>query len=132
MENKYYTPTIEEFHIGFECETKDDVSDFDGTIILSAYDTEYLDRLIKNKSVRVKYLDREDIESLGFVCCGKDADFDYIGYNLDNGFQLQQWEKGQYSIERYPTSPTGRTVHFAGIIKNKSELKKLMQQLQII
>lgn len=145
MENKYYTPDIEEFHVGFEYEQYTTVLGeiqegiigkvreyWKKTFMNAHTDIIAIDfNIRRNKLIRVKCLDREDIESLGFVCKGKDEEFDYIGYNLNNGFQLQEWGENRYSIERYPTAEH-KTIHFVGTIKNKSELKKLMKQLQII
>jgi len=147
-ETKYYTPTIEEFYVGFECEIKDDESDFDGTIILSAYDTEYLDRLIKNKSVRVKYLDRDDIEEAGWRLFG--SPLKLVGGEYENDFpivyqilgekqfmknspvlaSLVQIRENIYNIYK-TTNGDEAAMEFKGIIKNKSELKKIMKQLNI-
>ena len=70
---KYYTPSIEEFRVGFEYEVYVPEKE------LWSKETFYLDashiNLVKYvniqtentlKKVRVKYLDREDIESLGW------------------------------------------------------------------
>lgn len=94
MEDKYYTPKIEEFHIGFECEVFGTsyqypvtlvsaniikvlgepvmVQDWDKVVcewddlelVYDDWEHEYDN--FKNE-YRVKYLDREDIESFGFV-----------------------------------------------------------------
>ena len=67
MNNKYYTPTIEEFHVGFEYETRmyyknDPIwtkGDFQDVVDGDWYNFEV-------KNCRVKHLDREDIEGLGW------------------------------------------------------------------
>ena len=85
MKDKYYTPEIEEFHVGFEFEyeywdilrgvnydwheevyyqmsqTKEPKK---GGHTLWSIDS--LSNAIKEESIRVKHLDKEDIESLGF------------------------------------------------------------------
>lgn len=136
-ENKYYTPTIEEFHVGFEYEAED----YDGKGIFfwaeEVYKGEemrtFLIQELEDKKIRVKYLDQEDIKSLGWVK-GK-----YKSLNI--------YQKGNYIIttplEAYNNTHVidisilkvigeGIDRMFRGVIKNKSELKKLMQQLRLI
>src|SRR3990167_11102970 len=83
--DKYYTPELDEFHIGFEFEIIDYSSNnyekdkstctWDKSVlkredIFSAYkEDSYFETVVSylnNNHVRVKYLDREDIQSLGF------------------------------------------------------------------
>jgi len=62
--NKYYTPTIEEFHVGFEYELKTE-----GEWVSQTLDIDYsLNRVAGGlaNNTRVKHLDQEDIESFGF------------------------------------------------------------------
>jgi hypothetical protein len=61
-ESKYYTPDIEEFHVGFEYEQVMDA-------VWEKCEMHLLDLGRVNgrlSSLRVKHLDREDIESCGF------------------------------------------------------------------
>ena len=81
MKNKYYTPKISEFHVGFEFEVSND-------IIAGILEVKPLKKLYKQiygesepygfdfikynsehnlGMIRVKYLNKEDIESLGFT-----------------------------------------------------------------
>lgn len=89
--------------------------------------------------IRVKYLDKEDIESLGWVFkdkCQWDIPFTYsfsdIGIgevdNVKGGWKLIYSKYGWCSIIK---DCYGEVSHFRGVIKNKSELKKLMVQLGI-
>ena len=81
MENKYYKPTIEEFHVGFEYEYWDTLGDghydwFEGTYYYMkqtdkpkngghvVWSIDSLIKAINDLEIRVKYLDREDIESM--------------------------------------------------------------------
>ena len=118
MENKYYTPGVEEFHVGFEYELQAD----DELWYWSNVWQDIILKCIEGGRCRVKHLDREDIESLGFTQCKKDKDwFDYEGE--------QYWmylEDGRWSI-----CDEDSTVGFQGTIKNKSELKRLLKQLNI-
>lgn len=82
MENKYYTPSIEEFHVGFEYEMKQGFmdgtvksqEDFDLAIWEKRKTTigelVYIERALTGKNaqnglcgIRVKHLDREDLLS---------------------------------------------------------------------
>ena len=134
--DKYYIPKIEEFYQGFEYErwsssayttekyikevfefvNKDYVWDDDITNMLAcAYNG--------GDSIRVKYLDKEDIESLGF----KQKTDLYIKDNL-----TLQVHKDSITIKYYDNfNNDWRTKVEQIIIKNKSELVKLLKQLQI-
>lgn len=147
MESKYYTPTIEEFHVGFEFDLNDTVRDGSGRkewsyeIKFSIAIANYV-KLILEKSpedVRVKYLDKEDIESLGWVLqteelkTGKYPSH-WCVFKKDNNELYIQLANVNNS---YPNKLTIRGNGNSNIgnirllIKNKSELKKLMKQLGI-
>lgn len=132
--NKYYTPTIEEFHVGFEYELlgnsgnwyKNNFGDANG---------EYWNELsecywdITHNKLRVKYLDQSDIESLGWeleqyvpernIC---------LNFKKPNDWYLNYWFGQIPYIEIFRDGyDTGCALN----VKNKSELIKLMQQLNI-
>jgi hypothetical protein len=145
MQNKYYTPELEEFHFGFEYEYKD--GNHWRTCI--ADEITYQQTDFGNRSeiyhmypernpffiglsndinspynrFRVKYLDKEDIESLGFV-----KDRIGSGFNKD-GCTIWLYDNNYIGIT--PTEIHGEQPYFRGTIKNKSELKKLLKQLSI-
>ena len=163
LENsKYYIPEISEFHVGFECELKNSSHpvnfEWEKFKIIGVDDGEISGRLmdwsfynsknaISDESIRVKYLDQSDIESLGWVIRDFHADgspmlmggteiYFYKENKHDREIEFRFSIKGNYSIliftnkenwidyEKYSTL-------FQGTIKNKSELIKLMQQLNI-
>jgi hypothetical protein len=106
MENKYYTPKIEEFYVGFEFEfhgmttgglamldfskdignpekivvSKPDYKVWTKEVFTHKYFDIYyrrledVEKLIEAGQIRVKYLDREDIESLGWIHTGRSID----------------------------------------------------------
>lgn len=137
-ENKYYTPEIEEFYVGFEFEyylnTREWCKEIFGE--KGIYDLQAPE--ITKSHIRVKYLDRQDIEKLGwkwygglhFLECGT------VKYNggtdgfRQNGFELHY---GYDTLTAYVT--VGRNKNekqlFEGKIKNKAELRKLMKQIGI-
>ena len=138
MENKYYTPTIDEFHVGFEYEylTIKDIwiNDIFGSV--KPDDTEQMDFEIVRKickdepnQIRVKYLDKEDIENLGFNSICKDNLFItfILTDNLKRNWTLMLclYDKGRIILKN--------DCYFMDInIKNKSELKVLLKQLNIL
>ena len=113
-------------------------------------DGEYiLPELINGECVRVKYLDREDIESLGFVCTGDTGDeekeFQLYGSSGEKGIlrsdSYESWILLEMSFDNEVTITkevdkngdglTSDFILFKGTIKNKSELKTLLKQLGI-
>lgn len=129
MDNKYYTPTIEEFHVGFEYEWNNpNEDDIWRDSIACREDCYYaVEDLIHEFrfNYRVKYLDKEDIESLGF----KYIENNSFESNEDNYLSLEYFkdDKGWYLTYSENESQFG----FGGWIKNKSELITLLKQLSI-
>ena len=167
-DSKYYTPTIEEFHIGFEFES--DYILFHNGNRLKAESwakiklTEDMDWIWEayrydavNTEFRVKHLDREDIESFGF---GDDELFsEHTGrfmfhkedsitprgkQNVGLYFVPQTYwvmlffyeaSSGAYSVELKGKDSTVnfyKNTAFAGQIKNKSELERVLRQVGVI
>ena len=75
---------------------------------------------IRNGS-RVKYLDREDAESLGFVKWPDDDIYDLGKFQLHLGRYTDP-----YKVEIYDDNSE---YCFVGTIKNKSELKKVLKMI---
>lgn len=155
MESKYYTPTIEEFHIGFEFEYKSKNDDWDKidynnwmhpredkylkhcteSELLRSFN--FIDQCIKRNELKVKYLDKEDIKSLGWEFIGKSID---IWFKKEGHFDLgwnahkiiMHYGLHDNKLHIYADDPGLNNYElFRGTIKNKSELKRLMQQLSI-
>lgn len=174
LENKYYTPAIEEFHVGFEYEVREtrysyevqhlednkfkvlsepkQVSDWYKEVykldsFMYSLEDEIFDNLsayVENKTVRVKYLDKEDIESFGFINTknySSGSNYQkivdgYLFYEITN----EEWgDETILTIERFyqskliakPINEHNSVTIFQGTIKNKSELKVLLKQLGI-
>jgi hypothetical protein len=136
MENKYYTPEIEEFHVGFEYESEEDprIPTWEKQKVETYRDLANCMEYYGNDAdveTRVKHLDREDIESLGFILnvvdCGEDTQYNELGIrrNKEGGyfgtFFLDDTH-GEYNIQIFESFYR---------IKNKSELKRLLKQLGI-
>ena len=146
MENNlYYTPTLKDLHYGFEFEYK---SKDDNWVKVTLdtwnrpskenhlkYFTEHdLLRTLNHQDmacnyedltcIRVKYLDQSDIESLGWRFGTNDYVFPE-NKNVTYGQYKLLFNNNELEIIHLSGTL------FRGIIKNKSELNKLMQQLNI-
>ena len=169
-ENKYYIPSVDEFHVGFEFERanygsklvagapvnkewiKDKLTDslFDINDILDIYNEGKY-----STDLRVKYLDREDIESLGDAVenlfeydnngepipmrdPGEEGElYDFpLAFNLDtqlvNGlcYILYLYKDHTVWIE-WIKDCCGMGYIFKGVLRNKSEFIKILEQLGI-
>lgn len=135
-ENKYYTPEIEEFRIGFEYEFYNPEKGWVKSNIDETSDLFIKSLELQENFIRVKYLDIEDIEELNFV------------KNSWSEEDQLLFEKGWFILTLIPSnnrliitdknrsvsSTDGKYYHymlFDGNIKNKSELKVLIKQLGI-
>lgn len=144
---EYYIPKLEEFHTGFEYEIyipeKEEWGKETFYLNKSHIDlVRYVDIQDQHSTyfIRVKYLNKKDIESLGWrwhadkispygesmYTIYKEEGFnsgtEYTLFHLGTSTRIQIFEHGSY----------GDTLDgFKVNIKNKSELKKLMQQLSI-
>lgn len=140
MKDKYYTPTADEFHIGFEFERRDPIS------------REWRSVTLTNNSiiapdpdpdvVRVKYLDRDDIEDLGFdyyrdmepIPNRNDCHVSH-GYLFEKEDRINQFDLYLFSdgiVWIGHTKECGFEGYvFKGLVKNKSELKRILTQIGI-
>ena len=169
IEDKYYIPTIEEIHVGFEFESKEgyklkikDINSLHDFIELNdfkinSYKAEYS---INTELYRVKYLDKEDIESLGFsprlerstARAGHDSENSFI-FKKELTFPLFENMPDLKIVYLIYKGPNDRSVLyltrnryvgiddnimlpeiqlFNGYIKNISELQQLLHQLGIL
>ncbi len=132
MDSKYYTPDISEFYVGFEYEKW--VTEEQQYITFEVLRVADINNAwIKLKAVgmqgvgweiRVKYLDRKDIESFGFTLVD---DIDDTGYT---SFEYRNYWLGMKGTEVYIEDDQGML--FYGDIKNKSELKRILKQTRVI
>jgi len=142
MEAQYYQPKIEEFHIGFEYEFKSN-SDYGyhskhdckewteqryvGGACDEGDETYCIKMAIEgdNCEVRVKCLDEQDIIDLGW--------HENLKHNKDGFLFCIERIESKVLITQVGTAALKQdAVLFFGNIKNKSELKRIMQMLKII
>jgi len=136
MNNKYYTPIPEEFHVGFEYEIRDSIELDYYKVISDGSEIGLIHKEIENNLIRVKYLNEKDIKSLGFESSP--------GNKFEpNTVDIKNYTKGRDKIMTYTTLENSfytklyilrrknKSVLFEGTIKNISELKVLLKQLNI-
>ncbi len=146
MEAKYYTPELHELHEGFEYEdgfthaefcpkmySYNEVARIGRSLFLKALD---------NKRIRVKCLDREDIESENWKYSDS-RKIDEPNHKIDISiFRRRKDDSFYYTLTIDNLNPqvevvinqlnSGyRQIIFIGKILNKSELKRIQKQLNI-
>ncbi len=141
QENKYYTPESDEFRIGFEYEinTLYPIDNKDGygwvkTSITKENWNVNMDCINLLERTRVKHLDSTDIESLGWKKISEDTYQTDAKCDRHGSCIIQLIHRGSWVLicKGYSeTSFSDFETMFAGFIKNKSELFKLVKQLNI-
>jgi hypothetical protein len=132
MDKYYKIESVNELLPGLECQVKSDDDEWQN--IVFSPDSPFLDLLktilwaknVKHGEVRCKYLDEEDIKSLGWIirnglCTSKNETHD-LSY-------LEKYKKW-YIIE-ITDEPENDTLVFKGTIKNKAQLKLIMEMIGI-
>ena len=142
IDKKFYVPDISEFHVGFEYEVED-LGDDGATRVWRSQvfegeetRTYFVEELQKNE-MRVKYLDEEDITSLGFEWNSSCDNYslysskDFIDAGVKKYLRITHYEqKNICHIETLESDRLGRySTKFDGVIKNKSELKRVLNQI---
>ena len=169
---KYYTPDLSEFRIGFKYEYFVQEPNFDywamcifpqsdstfnmrlnlskrkesepiDTFILREYITDPTNRerewdttkdigwVINNvQNTRVKYLDREDIESCGLKYNKTHGGLNEDCFDFSDKEHYMDYDYDEHYC-RIAMSGEGDVTRFSGTIKNISELKQIMKMLNI-
>jgi len=147
-ESKYYIPSIEEFRIGFEFEVAKVSDDFikttKGGLILKwekkIFKTSNtiiaIESFLNVGSIRVKYLDSEDLMNtgLGYDTSNPQSDGSYTYGSTNKKYTICHYPKThRIEIMRHDYIGSDRKAEtiFSGIIKNISELNVVLTQLEI-
>ncbi len=123
----YYTPSISEFYVSFEFEF------LTGGVNWKpfTFDLDRPERILSNvkekpEMFRVKYLDKLDIESLGF----KVKSLPYQFFDKEDRYMLVDLSNTSFHLYSIVDRRYEECI-FRGFIKNKSELQVLLKQLGI-
>ena len=120
--SEYYTPKIEEFHVGFEYEEFYSDEWYKKQYQQDNFLDHYFQCVFEEYKTRVKFLDKEDIESLGFK---------QVGYSFSRPlFVKNDLNLILDDIKREISFNNIKNINFK--IKNKSELKKIVEMLGIV
>ena len=134
--DKYYTPDISEFHVGMTLyrkrktvvgeEIKEKMDKFVVEDIMCGWDIPSFQKNIENGNFKLKYLDIDDVESLGYGFVTKLWGFESSDGNIiievENINDLQKGTIDIYCVQ---------DLRFKGKIKTKAELAKILKQLDI-
>lgn len=136
-EDKYYTPEIDEFFDKFEFEYKEyleESDEYSNRWITSKFDTRSglgheITHQLYEETLRVKYLDKEDLIELGFNPV-KDVEVNMCNkqiYYKDQKYSVVfNYDRITDIVIQKDSFPV-----FNGVVKNKSELIKVLKMLGI-
>jgi hypothetical protein len=140
----YYTPTLDEFHCGFECEIfendewhrctlgyrKSKIAQLRGMLqasVGSFGQTITIDSDTLMTNLRVRFLSKRDLQSLGFILSGTSQ-------------CITTFEGYEHQVKLYETGNSAPTVQiidredsdcFYGQVRNISELKRILRQVGV-
>ena len=132
--DKYYTPTLEEFYVGFEYEFRT-LKGWDKKIMTwndyPSYAGDYIGEAIKEiDGLRVKFLNKEDIESLDYIY-SEEKSSEYHSVFRKSGYRITLHKAtSQVDIDNGASYDMLDTF-FQGTLKNKSELISQLKRCQI-
>lgn len=149
-ENKYYTPQIEEFCVGFEYEFKVYRTNVwrEFKFLINDEFTCLYDFEEDLYRCRVKYLSAEDIVDLGFVKTKEysdeivfqknisDYEFIELTFHLDDDYNItaEKWNQSKMAAKKLPINEVNwqSYIIFRGVIKNKHELQTILKQIRVL
>jgi len=89
-------------------------------------------RAVENDAIRVKYLDEADILNLGGFPAGAPFEGSYAVDLNDDDFLISMYERNIVKISKTGKNWKIRDKVFEGVIKNKSELKRVLKQVGVM
>ena len=134
--SKYYTPLLSEFYYGFEYELN--VAHYDDReewIELLWKDSDSISQLSDIRETRVKYLNQEDIESLGFSMNKVRSNDKYQYYFMSDDecvYELKySFGEESYWLDKGPQViiQAGGVQRLNARVKSKSELEKVLSMI---
>lgn len=131
MIKQYYVPNPEDIHIYSEYQHTTLENNKEYIQINIPEELTFCLERLRDKRVEIKFLDKEDIEDLGWKLINEDCLYKFQIYNYM--LVVDFYNEDDF----FPTNPITITeikdnlTVFYGKIKNKQDLKKLMKQLEI-
>ena len=126
QDNKYYTPELNEFRVGFEYQSKNNAKEeFYTYHVEKDFDSCVYQYLIDRQEVRVKRLNCDDIVECGFEYdkyCNRYLKDSIISVTLINGIV-------HIKDRSWKDDDTVDDTLFIGTIKNKSELIMILKMI---
>ena len=133
----YYTPTLSEFHVDFIYERVDESGYAISQVVMPTTPLSAIQQLLDEGSIRVKCLNEDDVEALGFRMLGREQlgswggeiiSFTFLGtsYELD----LRQEAVCSY-ITLFDREQSLGTFIYRGMCKNINELERILTHLSI-
>ena len=149
MDENYYTPKIEDFHAGFEYEenrygqpkNEEELPGFNSAwyketfkVDLESPDLYTIKQEINKNNRRVKYLDKLDIEDSGwYYKATTEVGLDYfLDLKTQQHSIIYDYNKKRMVVTVRDNIRKEDYTAFIGTVNNKSELKKIMSQLNIL
>jgi hypothetical protein len=140
-DNRYYTPTIEEFHHGFLFEIKEGYltypcGEWFGQMFDKSDSLKHIESQIEQEQIRVPCLTDKDIEAEGFDHDEAIGEFishkTYLGISTGDDKKLRIFYNPEdFYIEVYYVSNRGdEFTKFEGFVKNKIELQKILKMIK--
>lgn len=138
MRSAFYTPAIEEFHVGFEFEFLNNkqkiffVTEEENKWLKTEMpfigvlsELKNIRKLILDKQVKVKRIDKDDCISLGLKL--------KVWDNGSGYFEIGNYTIGIYGTDLFCTVSQNdygnNIIRFSGDLKNKTELKRILRQV---
>ena len=140
MENKYFTPDIEDFYVGYEYEYEDIIpsgsSDYFKSIISKPSEIENLFKEFDaGMGIRVPYLTKEQIEAEGWKECILNDNEQALLLFSKNGYDLRIYEDYIYRFSELIVGagmmPCWDKVLFEGECKDINTFRKIIKLLKI-
>lgn len=131
MEANYYAPEITDFHDQFNYEIWNGIDSWYKAVFKIDGMNDGLKTYLSKKLIRVKCLDKEDIESLGWDFIKLHPGTTTYDFELGNYFITFDPDFGPYwNIRIYDGEDQDSEFnYFNGFIKNKTEFKRIVHQI---
>jgi hypothetical protein len=132
-QNKYYTPELNEFYVGFEYEIQHTDPPFKWqSEILNEDQLDWAALSVTEMGIfRIKYLDKDDIIECGFEEISKFKYSKLRGKKHKIIIDYGEMESHCFITQETINNENNYIVLFNGYLSNKSEFKKLIEKLTI-